>query len=105
MKLLTIILIATTLSSCCARAWKVFRELPPPDESYRTGLGGTHGYDVYIWNCHEDKRVVVFSFSAEMSCKGPEKEETECGGMTPLEVTLREVKKDSVPEMMRWPKH
>lgn len=103
MKNLSVLLLVIILTGCCARPWKVFRQLPPPDESYRTGVGGTHGYDVYIWNCYDNKRVVVYSFSAEMSCKNPEKEETECGGLTPLEKELKDIKKDPVPDMMRWP--
>ena len=71
-----------------------------PDKSYRTGE--THGYDVYIWNCLNNKRIVIYRFTAEMTCKEPVKETTICGDNTNIEKKLAKIKKKPVPDICKW---
>ena len=99
-KLSLYLLLALLLSGCCRRAWKVYRELPTPDEAYITG--STHGYTVYIWNCYNNKRVVVYQFSAEMSCKYPEKEEVACGEQAEIEKEVEGQKKKPITDLKNW---
>jgi len=99
-KLAMFLLIAFLLTSCCRRAWKVYRKLPTPDEAYRTGT--THGYTVHIWNCYHNKRVVVYQFSAEMSCKDPEKEEVACGEQAEIEKELEGQDKKPLTDLSKW---
>jgi len=58
-----------------------------PDTSCSTG--GTHGTDVYIWNCINGQHVVIVQWSAEMSCHAPVRETAPCGSLTPLETRLQ----------------
>lgn len=99
-KLPIYLLIVLLLTGCCRRAWKVYKKLPTPDEAYITGT--THGYTVYIWNCHHNKRVVVYQYSAEMSCKDPEKEEVACGEQTEIEKELEGQEKKPVTDLKNW---
>lgn len=98
-----VLVIAT--GGCCEKPWDAHPADVAPDRSCRTG--SVHGYDVYIWECREGQREVVYYYSAEMSCKEPEKETAACGERTPIEKELGEKVGDDcepVPESMRWKK-
>ena len=75
-----------------------------PDRSCRTG--SVQGYDVHIWNCVDGQHVVVYQYSAEMSCKDAQREVAACGTLTPIEGTLGSQVADGctpVPASARWP--
>lgn len=89
------------LSGCCSKSWTKFSGMQPPDQSYRTGSDG--GYDVYIWNCLNNRRVAIYKFTASFTCREPERQTTECGGVTPIEVELKDAIKRKVPDSLNWP--
>ncbi len=60
--------------------------LPDPDSAYQTGT--LYGYDVYIWECYQGKRIVVYRYSSEMTAGAYSREETACGGVTGIEEKL-----------------
>lgn len=75
----------------------------PPDRSCRTGE--VHGYDVYIWECIDQQRVVVYAYSGETSCEEPQREVVACGQLTAIEQELGALVEDGcapVPDVMRW---
>jgi hypothetical protein len=81
-----VICASAALVCCCRNPWSVFPDMPgPPDQSFRTG--SVEGYDVYIWECLNGERTVIYQYSAEMLCR---KE-------------LAEVERGPVPDMRRWP--
>jgi hypothetical protein len=75
-------------SGCCGRPWSAFPNSVPPDEQL-SNTSATHGYDMYVWHCLNGARVVVAQFSAEMSCRAPERETAACGATTQLEARVR----------------
>lgn len=92
------------LAGCCSSPWNKFPMPVAPDRSCRTA--NVAGYDVYIWNCYEQQRVVIYKYSAEMSCEEPKKETTPCGGQAPIESKLGASIQEgckSVPVSLRWP--
>ena len=77
--------------------------LTPPDQSCRTG-GGV-GHDVWIWECYENRRVVIYQYCGGfVGCRPAEREETACGGCTPFERSHAEYLAPCrpVPEGQRW---
>lgn len=97
------LVLLTATGGCCEEPWNAYPSEVPPDRSCRTG--SVSGYDVYIWECRNDQREVVYYHSAEMSCSEPQKETAPCGERTPIEEELGDkVDSDceSVPETMRW---
>ncbi len=85
--LLCIALTALVLfSSCSVNKYIIAAGLPAPDRAYQTGT--IYGYDVFIWDCYQNKRIVLWKTSAEMTSGPFTREETACGGMTPIEQKL-----------------
>ena len=80
---------AFVLTGCCATPWKAFPRATMPDKQFSTGPG-THGFDVYVWECHgtDAERTVVFQFSAEMTCESPQRQTSACGAKTEFETKL-----------------
>ena len=72
-----------------------------PDSSFRTG--SVAGYDVYIWECLDGQRTVIFKYSAEMSCRDPEMQKAPCGDITDIEKSLEGQSTMPVPEGLTWP--
>lgn len=75
----------------------------PPDHSCRTG-GGV-GHDVWIWECVENRRVVIYQYCGGfVGCRPAEREEVACGGRTPFErARANELSPcRAVPEGQRW---
>lgn len=105
-RIFCLLLLLLLLVGCCSRPWQTFDMPSPPDRSCRTN-GGVSGYDVYIWKCVNNQKVVISQYTAEMSCKKAQKETVACGQLTPLEKTLGELVKEGcseVPESQQWPK-
>jgi hypothetical protein len=86
-RLLVTALAGLTLSGCCRDPWSAHPMPVPPDHACATG-SGTHGDDVYVWDCYQGKRVVVSQYSAEMSCSAPRQDTAPCGAVTKLETDL-----------------
>src|SRR5262245_61642294 len=79
------------ISSCSWNKYIVAAGLPAPDRAYQTGT--IYGYDVFIWDCYQNKRIVLWHTSAEMTSGPFTREETVCGGVTPIEEKLADVEK------------
>lgn len=79
------------ISSSSWNKYIVAAGLPTPDRAYQTGT--IYGYDVFIWECYQNKRIVVWHTSAEMTSGPFAREETVCGGTTPIEEKLANVEK------------
>ncbi len=92
---------AIMFSACCTKPWQKYPALKKPDVAYRTGH--SHGYDLYIWNCYKNERIVVFTYSAEMSCKEPQMQKTICGQKTLIEKRLQKQQKLPIPKSQKWP--
>jgi hypothetical protein len=93
------------LTGCCQKPWQAFPMAAAPDRSCRTGT--THGYDVYIWDCYQKQKTVIYQYSAEMSCQSPQREIVACGKLTAIEKQLKsKIGKNCqpVPELQAWPK-
>jgi hypothetical protein len=97
-----LLLLVMAAASCCRRPWSMFPDMPgSPDQSYRTG--SVFGYDVYIWECLKGERIVIFQYSAEMSCRKAEMQKVPCGQQAPIEKEIEKMEKSPVPDGMRWP--
>lgn len=95
------LLLSLSLSACCTKTWDAYPMPVAPNMSCQTG--STHGYELYVWSCYEQKRVAIYQASAEMSCEAPVKETVECGELTPIEVQLQEeLAKGCVPVPAGW---
>lgn len=101
----TILILLGALSSagCCGAPWSSFPMATAPDRACRTG--GAAGYDVYIWSCYNQQRVVIYKFSGELSCQEPQRETASCGGQTAIEKKLAaDVQQGCrpVPASLQW---
>lgn len=84
-------LCAILFTACTSNKYIAAMGLPDPDSGFQTGT--VAGYDVWIWDCHQGKRIVVWRTSAEMTAGAYTREETTCGGQTPIELKLANEKK------------
>ena len=91
------------LGGCCSDPWAAFPRKTMPDLQFSTG-GGTHGYDVYVWDCHDADtvRTVVFQYSAEMTCKAPEQQTAACGTPTTFETSIAAEKREPARAGREW---
>lgn len=80
---------ATTLiiCSCAYEPWKKFPIKEQPD--FSCGTGGVAGYEIYVWNCVENKRVAVYQFQTEFISHPWTKEMSECNRVTSIEDKLK----------------
>lgn len=71
--------------------------LPAPDRGFQTG--SIYGYDVWLWDCYQNKHIAVYRTSAEMTAGLYERQEVPCGELTPIETQLANVepKRDRDP--------
>ncbi len=79
---------AVGLAGCCQDPWEAFPEKNPPDRQCVTG-GSAAGFDVYVWECLRGQRVVLAQYSAELSCRKPERATAACGGETTLDKAIK----------------
>jgi hypothetical protein len=89
---------------CCPHPWDKYPMSLKPDRACRTG--SPSGYDVYLWKCVQQQKVVIYQFSGEMSCQQPQKQTAACGELTAIEKELGAAVDEScrpVPDAMRWP--
>ncbi len=71
-------------SACCADPWSSFPEHRPPDQQYSVSEG-VQGDEIYVWECLNGQRVVVYRSHAEWACGDPRRETAACGEKTPIE--------------------
>jgi len=72
-------------AGCTPKAWNTHPMPVPPDQSCRTGACA--GYDVWIWDCIQNRRVVVYQFCGSFTgCNRAEREEVACGERSPFEI-------------------
>jgi hypothetical protein len=74
------------LSSSPLNKYVVAAGLPEPDRAYQTGT--IYGYNLYVWNCYQNKHIVVFHWTSEMTSHPFSREEAACGATTPIETQL-----------------
>jgi hypothetical protein len=87
----TLAVCAVIFTACTSNKYFAAAGLPDPDRGYQTGT--IYGYDVYIWDCYQGKRIVVWRTSAEMTVGQYAREEAACGGQTPIEIRLADEEK------------
>ena len=77
---------AAVFTACTSNKYIAAAGLPAPDRGYQTGT--IYGYDVWIWDCYQNKHIAVYRSSAEMTAGMYERQETPCGQLTPIEQKL-----------------
>lgn len=76
--------IALLLSSCASSSWEKFPIKTQPDVSCNNGSGEA-GYQIFVWNCLENERVVIYQWQSGLY-KYPSKiEKSPCGKKTQFE--------------------
>lgn len=78
--------VAFAFTSCGFNRYIVGAGLPQPDRAFQTGT--VVGYNVYVWDCYQGKRIVLYNPTSEMWIGPFKREETQCGGQTPFEQRL-----------------
>lgn len=73
-------------TSCSFNKPLVASDLPKPDRAFQTGTAV--GYNVYVWDCYQNKHVVVFNETSEFRSGPYVREESACGTLTPMEEKL-----------------
>ncbi len=87
---------ALLFTACTSNKYIVAAGLPNPDSGFQTGT--ITGYDVWIWECYQNKRIVLWRTSAEMSAGPYTRQEAPCGEQTPIEIQLaNERKRERAP--------
>lgn len=94
-------LVVVLVAGCCAEPWRKHPEATRPDEQYSLG-GSVHGYDVYLWRCLRGARVVVYQYSAEMTCQAAMRETAPCDGVTGFEQSHAAERRDPVRDGHEW---
>jgi hypothetical protein len=99
-----VIAAALVLLGCTAKPWDVHPIPVAPDRTCRTGSDA--GYDVWIWECHQDRKTVVRQFCGGLiGCKDAEREDVACGEVTTFEreIAAELVECRPVPDERLWP--
>jgi len=92
-----VLLAVILLTSCSSNRDSIAAGLPAPDTGFYTG--SVVGYNVFIWECYQGSRIVIFKTSAEMTSSDYERQESPCGETTAIEKQLEtEQKKDLDPK-------
>jgi hypothetical protein len=92
-----VLLAVTLLTACTTNRDSIAAGLPSPDTGFYTGT--VAGYNVFIWECYQGKRIVIFKTSAEMTSSDYERQESPCGETTAIEKQLEtEQKRDLDPK-------
>ena len=95
-----IILLAFLLSSCASNKNAIAAGLPDPDTGFTTG--SVTGYNVYIWECYQGKRIVIFNTSAEFTSTDYQLQEAVCEETTPIEEQLKNESKSDLDPNLFW---
>lgn len=74
------------LSGCAAWAWNKYKIPVQPNYSCQTGM--TSGYEIWVWNCYDNKHIVIYQASAEFNRREAEREIVPCGQKTKFEQKL-----------------
>lgn len=85
-----ILILSILLVSCGSNKHDIAAGLPAPDAAFMTGVAA--GYNVFIWECHQGRRIVIYKESGEMWSSSYRREESVCGSQTPIEITLADAK-------------
>lgn len=90
------------LTGCQPEPWQAFPMPSEPDLQCRTGR--EMGHDVFIWDCHEGRRVVVFQqCSALLGCDPAGRQTAACGSRAAIELELQlDEACEPVPPKQRW---
>ena len=79
--------IAVLLTACSTALWKKYPLSTLPD--FACSTEGEAGYDVYVWECVNQKRIVISRFCAGLyPCSSEKREEVPCGTKSQLEDQL-----------------
>ena len=95
-----VLLIMVLLSSCATNKDTIAAGLPDPDTGFVTGTAT--GYTVYIWECYQGRRIVIFNGTAEFTSSDYERQEASCGETTPIEEKLKDDPKREVDPNLFW---
>ena len=87
-------------SSCSFNKPFVAADLPNPDRAFQTGT--VAGYNVYVWECYQNKHIVVYNATAEFYSGPFKREESMCGTLTPIEVNSAEQKMHPIDPRNFW---
>lgn len=92
--------VVIVLSSCSVNKYVIAAGLPTPDRAYQTG--SLYGYNVYIWDCYQNKHIVLYHYTSEMTSGAFSREESACGATTPIETKLAPEKKRDLRPSAFW---
>ncbi len=87
-------------TSCSFNKYVVAAGLPAPDTAFQTGT--VVGYNVYIWECYQGKRIVLYNETSEMRAGPFKREEAPCQGTTDIEKALANVSKRALNPKAFW---
>ncbi len=88
------------LTSCSFNKYIVAAGLPNPDSAFQTGT--VVGYNVYIWECYQGRKIVLYNVTSEMVSRAFKREEAPCNGMTNIEKSLADVPKRALNPQWFW---
>jgi hypothetical protein len=96
------VLLLGLVAGCNPHAWAAHPMSTPPDRTCRVGVESV--WDVYIWECVRDQRVVVAQFGTYFGPHEAEKEVAACGAKTSLEEKIlgQGARCDPVPSTFEW---
>ena len=95
-----VLLVVILLTSCSSNRDSIAAGLPAPDTGFYTGT--VAGYNVFIWECYQGKRIVVFKTSAEMTSSDYKRQESPCGETTAIEKQLETEQKRVLDPKEFW---
>lgn len=87
-------------TSCAFNQYIIAAGLPNPDAGFQTGT--VVGYNVYIWECYQGKRIAIYHETSEMYSGPYKREEVPCGEMTSIEKSLANVPKRPLNPNAFW---
>lgn len=97
--LCSVLFMFVLLSSCHVNKPFVASGLPDPDKAFQTGTA--HGYQVYIWECYQGKRIVIYTFVG-FYAGAYEREEVACGELTKIEKNFTNERRRELDPKQFW---
>lgn len=98
--LVTVACIVLLFTQCSFNKYVVAAGLPNPDIAYQTGT--VAGYNVYIWECYQGKRIVLYNTTSEMTSGPFKREEASCGGTAAMELVLAKERRNDLDPRRFW---
>ncbi len=96
------LLLTLVICSCSAVPWRTYQIDDNP--SYTCKTGGEGGYEIYVWECLNNERVVIFQWQSGLFKYATKRQVSACGELTEFEkkMNLENGKSPKCTSARKW---